>query len=43
MYEPYDHDEYLDFAPSKHALREAFAFCTVVILVFGLIFMACGR
>ena len=22
-------DEYLDFAPSKHAVREAFAFCTV--------------
>ena len=24
-----DEDEYLDFAPSKHAVREAFAFCTV--------------
>ena len=22
-------DEYLDFAPAKHAVREAFAFCTV--------------
>ena len=30
-------DEYLDFAPSKHAVREAFAFCTVVGLVFGII------
>jgi hypothetical protein len=30
-------DEYLDFAPSKHAVREAFAFCTVAALVFGII------
>ena len=30
-------DEYLDFAPSKHAAREAFAFCTVAALVIGLI------
>ena len=37
MYEPYDEDEYLDFAPSKHAVREAFAFCTVAALVMGLI------
>ena len=33
-------DEYLDFAPSKHAVREAFAFCTVVALVSGII--GCG-
>ena len=37
MFETYDEDEYLDFAPSKHALREAFTFCTVVALVVGLI------
>ena len=30
-------DEYLDFAPAKHAVREAFAFCTVAALVMGLI------
>ena len=32
-----DEDEYLDFAPSKHAVREAFAFCTVAALVLGII------
>ena len=32
-----DEDEYLDFAPSKHAVREAFAFCTVAALVVGII------
>ena len=31
-----DEDKYLDFAPSKHAVREAFAFCTVAALVIGL-------
>jgi hypothetical protein len=30
-------DEYLDFAPAKHAVREAFAFCTVAGLVLGII------
>jgi hypothetical protein len=29
-------DEYLDFAPAKHAAREAFAFCTVAGFVLGL-------
>ncbi len=31
-----ERDEYLDFAPAKHAVREAFAFCTVASLVLGL-------
>ena len=30
-------DEYLDFAPIQTAVREAFAFCTVAALVFGII------
>jgi hypothetical protein len=32
-----ENEDWHELPPSKHAVREAFAFCTVVGLVFGII------